>query len=242
MNENVEKLIKLIKECNNIVAFTGAGVSTDSGLKDFRSKDGLYTKKTRFKAEYLLSRNCFFNNQEDFFSYYKENFNCLETSPNITHKLLKKMEDIGKLKAIITQNIDGLHTKAGNKVIYEIHGTIYKNHCIKCNKEYDAKKVFTSKKIPKCTCGGVIKPNVVLYGETLPEKEYINGLKAISKADMLIVLGSSLTVYPATGMIDSFNGKYLVIINNDKTPYDNLATLVINDNLSKVSKEIIKNI
>lgn len=240
--DKIDELLKMIKECNNIVAFTGAGVSTDSGLKDFRSKDGLYTKKTRFKAEYLLSRNCFYNNQEDFFSYYKENFNCLDISPNITHKLLKRLEDTNKLKAIITQNIDGLHTKAGNKVIYEIHGTIYKNHCIHCNKEYDAKKVFNCKGIPKCTCGGVIKPNVILYGETLPENDYINGIKAISKADMLIVLGSSLTVYPASGMIDSFQGKYLVIINNDKTPYDYKANLVINDNLSKVSEILINNI
>lgn len=238
----IEKLEQMIKECNNIVAFTGAGISTDSGLKDFRSKDGLYKKRSKYPAEYMLSSNCFYNNQEEFFKYYRENFNCLDILPNITHKLLKKLEDIGKLKAIITQNIDGLHTKAGNKNIYEIHGTIYKNHCIKCNKEYDAKKVFNSKDIPRCKCGGVIKPNVVLYGEMLPDKDYMGGLLAISKAEMLIVLGSSLTVYPASGMIESFHGKYLVIINNDKTPYDNKANLIINDNLSKVSEELINKI
>jgi len=240
--DKIEKLKSMIKECNNIVAFTGAGISTDSGLKDFRSKDGLYKKQSKYPAEYMLSSNCFYNNQEEFYEYYKENFNCLDIKPNITHNLLKKLEDIGKLKAIITQNIDGLHTKAGSTNVYEIHGTIYKNNCLKCNKEYEAKYVFNSKGIPKCTCGGVIKPQVVLYGEMLPDNDYMGGLLAISKADMLIVLGSSLTVYPASGMIESFNGKYLVIINNDKTPYDKIANLVINDNLSKISQSIINDL
>ena len=238
----IEKLELMIKECNNIVAFTGAGVSTDSGLKDFRSKDGLYKQKLTYPVEYLLSHDCFYNNPELFFKYYKENFNCQNILPNSTHKLLKKLEDINKLKAIVTQNIDGLHTKAGCKFVYEVHGTIYKNYCIKCHKEYNANKIFNSKNIPKCTCGGIIKPNVVLYGESLPEKEYTNGLLAISKADMLIVLGSSLTVYPAASMIDFFKGKYLVIINNDKTPYDYKADIVINDNLSKISDILINNI
>lgn len=240
--DKIKKLIEMIKESNNIVAFTGAGISTDSGLKDFRSKDGLYKQVSKYPAEYLLSSDCFYNHQEEFYNYYKKNFNCLNIEPNISHKLLKKLEDINKLKAIITQNIDGLHTKAGNKNVYEIHGTIYKNHCIKCNKEYNAEFIFNNKSIPKCTCGGIIKPNVVLYGESLPDKEYMDGLLAISKADMLIILGSSLTVYPASGMISSFKGKYLVIINNDKTPYDSEADLVINDNLSKVSQIIINDL
>ena len=239
---NIDKLINMINESNNIVVFTGAGVSTDSGLKDFRSKDGLYKKPSPYPAEYMLSSNCFYMHQEEFFEYYKENFNCLDSKPNATHRLIKYLEDIGKLKAVITQTIDRLHTKAGNKLVYEIHGTIYKNHCLKCNKEYEAKYVFESEGVPKCKCGGIIKPDVVLYGEMLPDYDYMGGLLAISKADMLIVCGSSLTVYPASGMIDSFDGKYLVIINNSKTPYDGKANLVINDNLAKISEIIIDNL
>ena len=238
--DKIKQLQRMIDECNNIVVFTGAGVSTDSGLKDFRSKDGLYKKTSPYPAEYMLSNACFNMHPEEFFDYYKENFNCLEVEPNATHKLIKKLEDIGKLKAVITQNIDGLHSKAGNKLVYEIHGTIYKNHCVKCHKEYNYEYVFKNEGVPKCTCGGIVKPDVVLYGEMLPDKDYMGGLLAISKADLLIVMGSSLTVYPASGMIDSFDGKYLVIINNSETPYDYKANLVINDNLAKVSKELNK--
>ncbi len=238
----IDKLIKMIKESNSIVAFTGAGASTDSGLKDFRSKDGLYNEHNDYPAEYLLSSECFYMHPDLFYDYYKKNFNCLKYEPNDTHKLLKVLEDKKKLKAIITQNIDGLHTKAGSKTVYEVHGTTYKNHCIKCHKEYDAKYIFNSKGIPKCECNGIIKPDVVLYGESLPEDAFTNGIKAISNADMLIVMGSSLTVYPASSMIDYFRGKYLVIINKDKTSYDYKADLVINDNLAKVSKEVMDNI
>ena len=232
--DKISKLQRMIDESNNIVVFTGAGVSTDSGLKDFRSKDGLYKKPSPYPAEYMLSNACFNMHPEEFFEYYKENFNCLDVEPNITHKYFKKLEDKKKLKAIITQNIDGLHTKAGNKNVFEVHGTIYKNHCVKCHKEYDANYVFNSEGIPLCTCGGTVKPDVVLYGESLPDKDFLGGLRAISDADMLIVCGSSLTVYPASGMVDNFNGKYLVIINNTETPYDYKANLVINDNLAKV--------
>ena len=237
--DKIKELKNMINESKNIVVFTGAGVSTDSGLKDFRSKDGLYKKKSPYPAEYMLSSDCFYRHTEEFFDYYKENFNCLAVLPNDTHKFIKKLEDIGKLKAVITQNIDGLHTKAGNKNVFEVHGTIYKNHCLKCHKEYPADYIFNSKGIPKCKCGSVIKPDVVLYGETLPENDYNGGLSAISEADMLIVCGSSLTVYPASGMLEMFSGKYLVIINNSETPYDYKANLVINDNLAKVSKELL---
>ena len=235
----IDELIKMIKKSNNIVTFTGAGVSTDSGLKDFRSKDGLYNEDNDYPAEYLLSSDCFYMHPDLFYDYYKKHFNCLKYEPNDTHKLLKVLEDKKKLKAIITQNIDGLHTKAGSKTVYEVHGTVYKNHCIKCHKEYDAEYVFNSKGIPKCSCKGIIKPDVVLYGESLPEEAFTNGLKAIANADMLIIMGSSLTVYPASSMIDYFRGKYLVIINQDKTPYDYKADLVINDNLAEVSKKVI---
>ena len=235
----IDRLFEMIMQCDNIVAFTGAGVSTDSGLKDFRSKDGLYNQKYDYPAEYMLSRDCFFEHTEMFYKYYKDNFNCLDILPNDTHLLLKKLEDMGKLKGIVTQNIDGLHTKAGNKRVYEVHGTIYTNHCTECNKEYDAEFVFNSKDIPRCECGGIIKPDVVLYGESLPEMDYVEGINAISNADMLIVEGSSLTVFPASNMINNFRGKYLVIINRDKTMYDSNADLVINDNLAKISKEIM---
>ena len=157
--DKIKELQKMIDESENIVVFTGAGVSTDSGLKDFRSKDGLYKKPSPYPAEYMLSSSCFYAHPEEFYEYYKENFNCLDVAPNITHKYFKKLEDKKKLKAIITQNIDGLHTKAGNKNVYEVHGTIYKNHCVKCHKEYDAKYVFDSKGVPTCSCGGTIKPD-----------------------------------------------------------------------------------
>ena len=236
--DKIKELQKMIDESNSIVVFTGAGVSTDSGLKDFRGKDGLYKKKSKYPAEYMLSNEFFWENTEEFYEYYKENFNCQNVEPNITHKYFKKLEDKHKLTAIITQNIDGLHTKAGNKCVYEVHGTISTNHCTKCNKEYDAKYVFNSKGVPTCECGGVVKPDVVLYGEALPADAYMGGLLAISKADMLIVCGSSLTVYPASGMVDSFEGKYLVIINGSETPYDYKANLVINDRLANVFSKL----
>ena len=164
--------------------------------------------------------------------------NSLKYEPNITHKKLAELEENGKLKAIITQNIDGLHTKAGNKKVYELHGTIYKNHCIKCGKYYDAEYVFNSKEIPLCSCGGIIKPDVVLYEEMLPEEECNNAIKDIATCDTLIVAGSSLTVYPASGMIRLFRGKNLVIINRDKTDYDYMANLVIHDELKKVFEKL----
>lgn len=235
---DIEKLQKMIDESNNIVFFSGAGVSTDSGIKDFRSPDGLYNMKYKYPPEFMLSRTCFYEMPEEFYKFYKEYLNCLDVKPNITHKYLKKLEDENKLLGIVTQNIDGLHTKAGNKKVYEIHGTIYKNHCTKCGKSYNAKYVFNSKKIPKCSCGEIIKPDVVLYEETLPEREYKESLKIISEADMLIVAGTSLTVYPASGMVNLFNGKYLVIINKDKTTLDTRANLVINRNLKEVFEKL----
>ncbi len=236
--DKIKELQHMIDEAKKIVIFTGAGASTDSGLKDFRGKDGLYKKPSPYPAEYMLSNACFHMHTEDFYDYYKENFNCLDKLPNAAHKYFKKLEDEKKLIAIITQNIDGLHTKAGSKNVYEVHGTIYKNHCLKCHKEYDAEYVFGSTGIPKCECGGTRKPDVVLYGEMLPDKAYMGSLKAINEADMLIVCGSSLTVYPASGMVDAFNGKYLVIINNSETPYDYKANLIINDNIAKVFSKL----
>jgi NAD-dependent deacetylase len=236
--DKIKELQKIINESTGIVFFGGAGVSTESGIPDFRSQDGLYNQKYDYPPESILSHTFFVHKTEEFYKFYKDKFNLLNYKPNAVHNYLAALEKKGKLKAIITQNIDGLHTKAGNKNVYEVHGTIYRNHCIKCHKEYDANYVFNSKGVPKCNCGGIVKPDVVLYGEALPEKDYIGGLSAISKADMLIVCGSSLTVYPASGMVDNFNGKYLIIINNTKTPYDYKANLVINDNLSKVFSKL----
>ena len=237
--DQIQELKKMIDDSNKIVVLTGAGVSTDSGIKDFRGKDGL-SKSYNIPMEILLSSDYFYNHTKEFYEFYKEYFDSSKIEPNITHKYLKKLEDQNKISAIVTQNIDGLHSKAGNKKVYEIHGTTYLNHCIKCNKEYKSDYVFNSKGIPKCSCGGIIKPDVVLYGESLPEDALKNSINTIKNADMLLVLGTSLVVYPAAGLIDYFNGKYLVIINKDKTPYDRYASLVINDSLSKVFSEIDK--
>ncbi|MBR4178191.1 MAG: NAD-dependent protein deacylase [Bacilli bacterium] len=236
--KKIEMLQKMIDESNNIVFFGGAGVSTASGIKDFRSKDGLYNMKYKWPPELILSSGFFYDKTKDFYDFYRDKLNCLGKEPNIVHKYLYELEKRGKLKAIVTQNIDGLHQKAGNKNIYELHGTIYKNHCIKCNKFYDAEYVFNSKDIPRCKCGGLIKPDVVLYGEMLPEDDFSNAQYAIAHADMLIVAGTSLTVYPASGMINYFRGKHLVLLNRSKTDYDNKADLVIHDDLKEIFKEL----
>ena len=232
--KKIEELQKIINESKKIVFFSGAGLSTLSGIKDFRSKDGLYNMKYKYPPEMILSSGFFYTNTEEFYKFYKDKLNCLNVEPNIVHKYFAKLEKDGKLSAIVTQNIDGLHTKAGNKKVYELHGTIYKNHCIKCNKSYDAEYVFNSKGVPKCKCGGIIKPDVVLYGEMLPEYDFEEASYAIMHADTLIVAGSSLTVYPASGMINLFNGKNLVIINRDPTDFDHKATLLINDEFQNV--------
>lgn len=234
----IEELKKMIDESSNIVFFGGAGVSTESGIKDFRSKDGLYNMKYKFPPEEILSHHFFMNNTSDFYEFYKDKLNCLNALPSTCHVFLKKLEDSGKLKAIVTQNIDGLHQKAGSKNICELHGTIYKNHCMKCNKEYNCEFVFSSDDIPYCECGGIIKPDVVLYEEALDDNTVNSSIEAIKHADMLIIGGTSLTVYPASSLINFFNGKYLVIINKDSTNYDRKASLVINDSLKNVFSKI----
>ena len=236
-----EELKKIINESNNIVVLTGAGVSTGSGIKDFRSKDGL-AKESKIPLEILLSSDYFYGHTKEFYKFYKEFFNGENIKPNITHIFLKKLEDMGKLKGIITQNIDGLHSKAGNKLVYELHGTTYSNHCIKCKKKYSAEEVFNSKDIPTCSCGGIIKPDVVLYGEMLPENALETSVDILEEADTLLVLGTSLKVYPAAGLINYFRGKNLVIINKQETDYDRVATLVIHDDLTEVFKYLDDNI
>lgn len=233
--DNVKILQEMIDKCENIVFFGGAGVSTESGIKDFRSTDGLYNIKYKYPPELVLSHNFFLNYSEEFYDFYKDKLNCLNVKPNCCHKYLKKLEDIGKLKAIVTQNIDGLHTKAGNKKVYELHGSIYRNYCTKCHKSYTVEKIFNNtERVPICDCGAIIKPDVVLYNEGLDKDTINKSIDAISSCDLLIVAGTSLTVYPASGLIKYFNGKYLVIINNDETSYDNMATLVIHDNLKNI--------
>ena len=232
--EKIKELQKMIDESNYIVFFSGAGISTLSGIKDFRSKDGLYNMKYKYPPEEILSHTFFKNNIEEFYIFYKDKMNCLNAEPNIVHKYMYELEKRGKLKAIITQNIDGLHTKAGNKNVYELHGTIYENYCTSCGKKYDAEYVFNSEGVPKCDCGGIIKPNVVLYEEGLDQDVIGESIYHISKADLMIVAGTSLTVYPASGLIHYFRGKNLVIINRDTTSYDRIANLVINDDFRNV--------
>lgn len=235
--DNIKMLQKIIDESDNIVFFGGAGVSTESGIKDFRGENGLYKEKHNYEPEYLLSSKCFYKEPDVFFDFYKNKMNCLDAVPNVTHLYLNKLEKTGKLKAIVTQNIDGMHQKAGSNNVLEIHGTIHNNHCVECGKEYSSDFVFNSNGIPKCDCGGIIKPDVVLYGDMLPESFSV-AQDYISKADTLIVAGTSLTVEPASSLVRLFNGKNLVIINKDKTLYDRFATLVIHDNLSSVFKNL----
>ena len=238
MNEKIEKFKTLVNESNNIVFFGGAGVSTESDIPDFRSKDGLYNQKYKYPPEEILSHTFFINHTEEFFKFYKEKLNSLKYEPNVTHIKLAELEKDGKLKAVVTQNIDGLHQKAGSKNVYELHGSVLRNYCMKCHKFYDAEYVFNSSGVPKCSCGGIIKPDVVLYEEALDEETLEKSVYAIAHADLLIVAGTSLTVYPASGLINYFRDKNLVLINRDTTPFDNRADLVINKSLGKVFEEI----
>ena len=234
----MDKRVKeIIEKTNSIVFFGGAGVSTESNIPDFRSETGLYHAKEvyGYPPETILSHTFFMNHVETFFRYYKENLIYEEAMPNKAHLALAKLEEMGKLKAIATQNIDGLHQKAGSKVVYELHGTIHKNHCMKCGAFYDLDYVIKSDDVPRCPkCGGIIKPDVVLYEESLDEQCIINTVDAISNCDTLIIGGTSLNVYPAAGLIRYFRGDHLILINKEKTPFDNSADLVIHDAIGKV--------
>ena len=234
MEDKIKQFKELVEESNNIVFFGGAGVSTESGIPDFRSKDGLYNQKYKYPPEEILSHSFFLNYTNEFYEFYREKMNSLKYEPNITHIKLAELEKRGKIKAIITQNIDGLHQKAGSKTVYELHGSVLRNYCMKCNKFYEGEYVFSSTGVPKCTCGGIIKPDVVLYEESLDDLTVENSILAIRNADLMIVAGTSLTVYPASGLINYFRGRNLVLINKDATQFDHVASLVINDNLGKV--------
>lgn len=238
MNDKIQQFKQLVNESENIVFFGGAGVSTESGIPDFRSKDGLYNQQYKYPPETILSHTFFMNQTDEFYKFYKAKMNSLKYEPNITHIKLAELENQGKLKAVITQNIDGLHQKAGSKIVYELHGSVLRNYCMNCNKFYDAEYVFNSNGTPKCNCGGIIKPDVVLYEEGLNEDTIMKSVYAIQNADLLIVAGTSLTVQPASGLINYFRGKNLVLINRASTPYDNKADLVINENLGTVFRNI----
>ena len=236
--EKMEILKQWVKDSNRIVFFGGAGVSTESGIPDFRSVDGLYNQKFEYPPETIISHSFYLRKMEYFFRFYREKMLPLGFEPNITHKVLARWEAEGKLSAVVTQNIDGLHQKAGSKRVYELHGSVLRNYCTRCRKFYDAQFVKNSTGVPKCTCGGTVKPDVVLYEEGLDQDIIENSVMAIANADLLIVGGTSLTVYPAAGLIRYYRGKRLVLINRDETPYDSYADLVIHDSLGKVLSQL----
>ncbi len=229
-----EELQRMIDECNNIVFFGGAGVSTESNIPDFRSADGLYQEKYAYPPEQVVSHTFFMRKTEMFYQFYKDKMMFLEAKPNKAHLKLAEMEAKGKLKAVITQNIDGLHQMAGSKKVLELHGSIHRNYCQRCGQFYDAAYVKAAEEIPKCTCGGIIKPDVVLYEEGLDQQIIRKSIRAISEADMLIIGGTSLVVYPAAGFIDYFRGKYLVLINKSATSRDAQADLCIQEPIGEV--------
>ena len=236
--KKVDTLIQWILESTHIVFFGGAGVSTESGLKDFRSQDGLYHEKYDYPPEEILSHTFFIEHTEEFFQFYKDKLNVEGIAPNITHEVLAIMEKKGMLSSVITQNIDGLHQLAGSHNVLELHGSIHRNYCMECGKSYDDHFVFSSNGIPRCQCGGIIKPDVVLYEEGLDDTTVQKTLEEIKNADLFIIGGTSLNVYPAAGFIHYFQGKHLVLINRDITSYDSHCDLVIHDSLGNVFQKI----
>ena len=230
----METLKRWIAESKNIVFFGGAGVSTESGIPDFRSVDGLYRQKFEYPPETIISHSFYLRDPEYFFRFYREKMMPLGFEPNVTHKVLARWEQEGKLLAVITQNIDGLHQKAGSKRVYEIHGSVLRNYCTLCGKFHSAEFVKEASGVPRCNCGGIVKPDVVLYEERLDAKMIENSIAAIAAADLLIVAGTSLTVYPAAGLIDYYRGNRLVLINRDETPYDSRANLVMHESLGSI--------
>ncbi|ATD56044.1 NAD-dependent protein deacylase [Clostridium chauvoei] len=245
MESYLEKLTQILRESNNIVFFGGAGVSTASGIPDFRSSNGLFNEKLNltFTPEQLVSHSFYIRYPKEFFNFYKAKLIYPNAKPNGAHIALAKLEEMGKLKAVITQNIDGLHQAAGSKKVFELHGSVHRNYCVKCNSSYDVDFILESKDVPTCTkCGGTIKPDVVLYEEGLDDDTIRMSIDAISKADTLIIGGTSLVVYPAAGLIDYFRGKNLVLINKSTTSADNKANLVINDSIDKVLSSALKHL
>ena len=233
-----EQLQNVIDNSRRIVFFGGAGVSTESGIPDFRSVDGLYNQKYDYPPEQILSHTFFMHNTEEFYRFYRDKMLCLDKKPNKAHLKLAELERAGKLTAVVTQNIDGLHQAAGSKKVYELHGSVLRNYCMKCGKFYSAEYIKNSNGIPKCECGGVIKPDVVLYEEGLDDSTVTGALRAIQTADTLIIAGTSLTVYPAAGFISYFNGDNIVLINRDETPFDGKADLVFHEKVGELLDKI----
>ncbi len=245
MTEQIANLTEILKESHNIVFFGGAGVSTESNIPDFRSSNGLWNEKLNINLtpEQLVSHSFFTKYPEEFFKYYKNKLIYPDAKPNAAHIALAKLEEMDKLKAIVTQNIDGLHQAAGSKKVFELHGSVLRNYCMKCKAFYDEKFILTSNNIPICPkCGGKVKPDVVLYEEPLNNEIIHSAIKAISKAQTLIIGGTSLVVYPANGLINYFNGTNLILINKSTTSADSMATLVIHDSIGKVLGESVENI
>ena len=236
--ENLERLKKWIAESKSIVFFGGAGVSTESGIPDFRSVDGLYSQKFDYPPETIISHSFYQRKPDYFFRFYREKMLPLGFEPNITHKTFAAWEAEGRLAAVVTQNIDGLHQKAGSKRVYELHGSVLRNYCVRCGKFYPAEFVRDCGGVPKCDCGGTVKPDVVLYEESLDQDTIEKAVSAISRADLLIVAGTSLTVYPAAGLINYYRGDRLVLINRDETPYDGYADLVFHESLGKMFEQL----
>ena len=243
---DIEKLQELIDSSNNIVFFGGAGVSTESGIPDFRSVDGLYHQKFKYPPETMLSHSFYVTHKEEFYEFYRDKLllkvvgtpEVTKAEPNAAHKFLAELEEAGKLKAVVTQNIDGLHQSAGSKVVYELHGSVLRNFCLSCHKQHSAEEIFNSQGVPKCTCGGDIKPDVVLYEEGLDMDVMQGAIRAISNADMLIIGGTSLVVYPAAGLVDYYRGKKLVLINRDPTDRDSVADYVFHGKIGEIFSQL----
>lgn len=245
MNTEIEKLTQILRDSNNIVFFGGAGCSCESGIPDFRSASGLWNEKLKINLtpEQLVSHTMFMKYPKEFFEFYRDKLIYPDAKPNAAHIALAKLEEMGKLKAVVTQNIDGLHQAAGSKHVYELHGSVLRNYCVKCHAFYDEKFILESKGVPTCTkCGGNVKPDVVLYEEGLDDNVIKGAIAAISKADTLIIGGTSLVVYPAAGLINYFRGKNLILINKSSTSADSNADLVIHDAIGKVLGEAVNNI
>lgn len=239
MQQELETLKDWIDHSDNIVFFGGAGVSTESGIPDFRSVDGLYNQQYDYPPETILSHTFFRRNTEEFYRFYRAKMLALDAKPNAAHKKLAQWEQEGKLKAVVTQNIDGLHQAAGSKMVYELHGSVHRNYCQKCGAFYDARYMLERKEIPKCEkCGGIIKPDVVLYEEGLDDATIRGAIHAISHADVLIIGGTSLTVYPAAGLIDYYNGNKLVLINKSVTPMDSRADLLVQGPIGEIFSQL----
>ena len=235
---DIEKLREIIENSHRIVFFGGAGVSTESGIPDFRSADGLYHQKYDYPPEEILSHTFFMRNTEEFYRFYRDKMLCLSAKPNKAHLKLAEWERDGKLLSVVTQNIDGLHQAAGSKRVHELHGSVLRNRCMKCGTRYGVETIIESDGVPRCLCGGIIKPEVVLYEEPLPEDTVTEALKDIRSADTLIVAGTSLTVYPAASYIRYFGGDHMILINRDSTPYDHNADLVIHDKVGEVLSRV----